>query len=131
MAEVVTNPDGTRGVRYPQLQFFRGLLANLPKLADGQPGFTTDSHQLFIGWHGDNYLIGGGADLGTVSSVALAAPAEFTVSGSPVTGIGSLTLTWANPVSVAHGGTGDATLAAHGVLIGNGTGAVNVTGTGT
>lgn len=37
---------------------------------------------------------GGGS--GTVTSVALAAPAEFTVSGSPVTGAGTLTFTKAN-----------------------------------
>ncbi len=33
---------------------------------------------------------------GTVSSVGLAAPGQFTVSGSPVTGSGTLTLGWAN-----------------------------------
>lgn len=36
------------------------------------------------------------AGTGTVTSVALAAPAEFTVSGSPVTGSGTLTLTKAS-----------------------------------
>lgn len=36
-----------------------------------------------------------------------------------------------DPVTVAHGGTGDTTLAAHGVLIGAGTSPVNVTGAGT
>src|SRR5271166_4162873 len=45
---------------------------------------------------------------GTVTSVALAAPAEFTVGGSPITGAGTLTLTkatqtantvWAGPAS--------------------------------
>jgi hypothetical protein len=39
-------------------------------------------------------LPGGGA--GTVTSVALTAPADFIVSGSPVTGAGSLGLTYAN-----------------------------------
>lgn len=37
-----------------------------------------------------------GAGSGTVTSVALAAPADFTVSGSPVTTTGALTLAWAN-----------------------------------
>ncbi len=41
-----------------------------------------------------------------VTSVGLAAPSEFSVSGSPVTSTGTLTFVWANPVSVAHGGTG-------------------------
>jgi len=36
---------------------------------------------------------GGG---GTVTSVGLAAPTQFSVSGSPVTGSGTLTLAWAN-----------------------------------
>jgi len=48
------------------------------------------------------------AGVGTVTSVALAAPAEFSVSGSPVTGAGALTfakasqsanLVWAGPTS--------------------------------
>ena len=38
----------------------------------------------------------GGVGLGTVTSVALAAPAEFTVSGSPIVNSGTLTLTKAN-----------------------------------
>ena len=39
---------------------------------------------------------GGGGGTGTVTSVGLAAPAEFTVSGSPVLGAGTLTLTKAS-----------------------------------
>jgi hypothetical protein len=38
---------------------------------------------------------GGGGGSGTVTSVALSAPAQFTVSGSPVTTSGTLALTWA------------------------------------
>jgi len=38
----------------------------------------------------------GAAPTGTVTSVALAAPVEFTVSGSPVTSSGTLTLAWAS-----------------------------------
>jgi hypothetical protein len=33
----------------PVLQFKRGLLANLPGLRNGEPGFTTDSYELYIG----------------------------------------------------------------------------------
>lgn len=51
-----------------------------------------------------SFQAGGGT--GTVTSVGLSAPSEFTVSGSPVTTTGTLTFAWANPVSVAHGGTG-------------------------
>ena len=33
----------------PTLQFKRGLLANLPGLQAGEPGFTTDSYEFYIG----------------------------------------------------------------------------------
>jgi len=33
----------------PVIQFKRGLLANLPGLRAGEPGFTTDSHDLYVG----------------------------------------------------------------------------------
>ena len=33
----------------PTLQFKRGLLANLPALKAGEPGFTTDSYDLYVG----------------------------------------------------------------------------------
>ncbi|MBA0088496.1 MAG: hypothetical protein HRJ53_26215, partial [Acidobacteria bacterium Pan2503] len=44
----------------------------------------------------DQTVLAGGAGSGSVTSVALAMPAEFTVSGSPVTGSGTLTATKAN-----------------------------------
>ena len=43
----------------PTLKFKRGALANLPTLAVGEPGFTTDTYQLYIGGPGGNKLIGG------------------------------------------------------------------------
>ena len=33
----------------PVLQFKRGLLTNLPGLRAGEPGFTTDSYDLYVG----------------------------------------------------------------------------------
>ena len=33
----------------PVIQFKRGLLANLPGLRVGEPGFTTDSYDLYVG----------------------------------------------------------------------------------
>jgi hypothetical protein len=72
----------------------------------------------------------------TVQAMAASTSAWFTVilvtgttaaSWSTVYIAGSIS----TPVSVANGGTGDTTLTAHGVLIGNGTSAVSVTGTGT
>ena len=49
----------------------------------------------------------GGGGSGTVTSVALSAPAMFTVTGSPVTTSGTLTLSYSGTaLPVANGGTG-------------------------
>lgn len=42
------------------IKFKRGAEADLPVLADGEPAFTTDSHELWIGNSGTNYQIGAG-----------------------------------------------------------------------
>ena len=58
----------------------------------------------------------------------------LTLGGTPTTALlraASLTLGWTGTLAVARGGIGVGTLAAHGVLIGNGTGAVQVTSAGT
>ena len=75
-------------------------------------------------WNGTGFEWGTIAGAGTVTSVGLSLPAEFTVTNSPVTTSGTLTATWASPVSVTNGGTGlNASAAANGrLLIGNGTG---------
>lgn len=44
-------------------------------------------------------LVGGGGGSGTVTSVSLAAPTQFTVSGSPVTTLGTLDFEWNNQVA--------------------------------
>ena len=33
----------------PVIQFKRGILANLPALRAGEPGFTTDTSDLYVG----------------------------------------------------------------------------------
>jgi hypothetical protein len=77
----VSNPPPNQGGLYYNTTF-------------GQPKYWTGAT-----W---NYFAGGG----TLTSVGLAAPSEFTVTGSPVTGAGgTLTFSWVNPVSIAHGGT--------------------------
>lgn len=49
----------------------------------------------FLSWSGSAFAwVSAGA--GTVTSVGLALPAEFTISNSPVTGSGTLTAAWAN-----------------------------------
>ena len=58
------------------LQFKRGQLANLPDLNPGEPGFTTDFHDLYVGLTdtnaSSNQLIGSGRfwtkDTGTTGS---------------------------------------------------------------
>lgn len=54
---------------------------------------------------------------GTVTSVALGGPAEFLITGSPVTVSGTLAFDWAAPVAVAHGGTGMGSFAAGSLII--------------
>lgn len=116
--------------------------------------------QVLTGVTGADPVFAAPATNGTVTSVALTVPAEFSVAGSPVTTTGTLAVTkatqaanlvFAGPTSggavaptfraavvadlpvvdVPHGGTGVATLAAHGVVLGNGAGVVAVTAAGT
>lgn len=90
-------PPANLGNPGRMIQFDRGPEPHLPALAVGQPAWTTDTHKLYVGSDIGNVLVnssGGGG--GSVSSVALAAPSQFTVSGSPVTSSGTLSLSWAN-----------------------------------
>lgn len=66
---------------------------------------------------------GGGGGGGSVTSVGLSAPALFTVSNSPVTTTGTLTLSYSgSALPVANGGTGLTSPGANGnVLTSNGT----------
>lgn len=66
-------------------------------------------------------------DNGAGSTVVLSTPQNIATTSSPT--FNGLTLT--NPLTVPMGGTGVATLGDAGVLIGNGTGAVQVTSAGT
>lgn len=88
----------------------------------------TDASEVQV-WVVDNILGPPGAAAGTVTSVAIAAPALFTVSGSPVTSSGTLTLAYSGTaLPVANGGTGLTTTPANGQIdIGNGTGFTRAT----
>ena len=44
----------------PVIKFKRGAYADLPTLEIGEPGFTTDRHQLYVGSSSGNQLVGGG-----------------------------------------------------------------------
>jgi hypothetical protein len=63
---------------------------------------------------------------GSVTSVGLSAPALFTVTGSPVTGSGTLALSYSGTaLPAANGGTGLTSLTSGYIPYGNGTGAFN------
>ena len=100
---------------------------------NGSGGFSNvviGSNLSFIG--GTLSATTGGSGAGTVTSVALTAPAAFTVTGSPVTSTGTLALSYSGtPVPVSSGGTGTSTLTANSVVLGNGTNAVQLVAPGT
>lgn len=62
---------------------------------EGSIRYVADTDTLYT-YDGSAWHAGGGGGTGTVTSVGLSAPAEFTVSGSPVTTTGTLTFTKAN-----------------------------------
>jgi hypothetical protein len=64
---------------------------------------------------------------GTVTSVALSVPTGLTVTGSPITTSGTITI--GGTLGVANGGTGATTLT--GILVGNGTSAISAVTDGT
>lgn len=55
--------------------------------------------------------VSSGSGSGSVTSVGLSMPSEFNVTGSPVTTSGTLSVLWAQPLTVADGGTGQSTAA--------------------
>lgn len=72
--------------------------ANNPVLAEGEFAYDLTTGELYVGdgstaWSGLTPIIPAG--FGTVTSVGLAAPAGFAVSGSPVSGSGTLSLSFA------------------------------------
>lgn len=65
---------GNYGNSYKSIRVRRGLLANIPALRDGEPGYCTDTQQLAIGFAGINYFFnlgtGGGSAWSGYGSVA-------------------------------------------------------------
>jgi hypothetical protein len=88
---------------------------------------------------GNTYVPSSGSGTGTVTSVAIAAPSIFTISGSPITTAGTLTLTAAgNSGGIPYFSSATAlgsssTLTANALLLGGGAGGVptNVVSLGT
>lgn len=86
--------------------------------------------QVLTGVTGSDPVWAAPATSGTVTSVnSSGGTTGLTYSGGPVTGSG--TITTAGTLVVGNGGTGATTFTAHGVLLGNTTGAVAVTAAGT
>lgn len=65
-------------------------------LADGLAGWTLHTDGSANLYWDSTCCGGGGGGSGTVTSVALTAPSEISVAGSPITTSGTLALTWAN-----------------------------------
>ena len=89
----------------------RGAINQILKLADANGTLS---------WADD-------ANSGTVTSVALSVPTGLTVTGSPITTSGTITI--GGTLGVANGGTGATTLT--GILVGNGTSAISAVTDGT
>jgi hypothetical protein len=93
-----------------QIQLRNGTAAQWtsanPTLAIGELGAETDTGKFKIGtgstaWNSLSY-----AAAGTVTSVGLSAPSIFTVTGSPVSSSGTLTISYSGTaLPVANGGT--------------------------
>lgn len=68
------------------IQFHRGLEAGLPTLEDGEPGFTTDTFRLWVGYAGVNHEITGVIHDGDYLDISVAASgAEWTIKPGAVT----------------------------------------------
>lgn len=80
-ALVLASPSGAAGV-----PVFRSLVAT--DLLPNASGFLSNNGSGTLSW--------AAAGSGTVTSVGLSLPADFTVSGSPVTTTGTLTAVWAS-----------------------------------
>lgn len=93
------------------IQIKRGAVAGLPALGDGEPGFTTDTHALYIGMGGVNYPIGGGGS-GTVTSVSVVTANGFSGSVANPTTTPAITLTLGSSSILGSHLSADALLAA-------------------
>ena len=88
----------TKGFLVPRLTNAQrtAITVNLSS-ADSTKGllvYQTDGTAGFYYWNGTTWTTIGGGGSGTVTSVGLALPSDFTVTNSPVTGSGTLTGAW-------------------------------------
>ena len=97
---------------------------------DGAGGFSNITLGSGLQLDGSTLSVDGTVGTGTVTSVALSAPDFLSVTGSPVTGSGTIALSLSGTaLPVANGGTGATSLT--GLLKGNGTSAFTVATSGT
>lgn len=96
---------------------FAASVAAQPAITDATRFFATKADTAFkpTALNLKNYIAASGG--GTVTSVALALPADFSVTGSPITGAGTLTGAWANQTTnkvfaAPNGSTGTPTFRA-------------------
>jgi hypothetical protein len=114
--------DGAANIR--QLIDNLGKL-QMPSYGSASPHTGTLAKTLAVDSSG--YVIEVDATTGTVTSVALSVPTGLTVTNSPITTSGTITI--GGTLGVANGGTGATTLT--GILVGNGTSAISAVTDGT
>ncbi len=90
------------------------------------PGSSIVGHLATWGNSDGTLLADGGAvPSGTVTSVGMSVPTGLSVSGSPVTSSGTLTVTWSGTIPVANGSTGLASYAVGDLLYASGSTALS------
>jgi hypothetical protein len=90
------------------------------------------SEKAIVAWNGSDFvkIASSAVATGTVTSVGLSAPSIFTVTNSPVTSSGTLTLSYSGTaLPIANGGTGATTLAGANIAVTNTTNTFSATQT--
>lgn len=86
----------------PKIRFKRGLEANLPTLDEGEPAFTTDTEEFFIGSQTGNIEFAKQSDLNTTNANVSTNTANIATNTAAISAIGTIN---ANAELVAARGT--------------------------
>jgi Protein of unknown function (DUF2793) len=92
-------PSGATGVwsgKTNQIAAWIGGAWNYFVPIEGVGGIWVNDTDVSVTFDGGAWVVSGGSSVGTVTSVALTTPAEFSVAGSPVTASGTLAISKAN-----------------------------------
>jgi len=110
-----------------QIQMRRGTASQWtltnPVLAQGEMGMETDTSKFKFGdgvnsWSSLAYAGGSGGGGGTVTSVSASVPPFLSITGSPITTTGTLSITYSGTaLPVANGGTGSITATGSGSVV--------------